>query len=111
MEPIRIFVRSKGSKFEVEHDGVLLGCWRTPFLSAARHFLRHGEPQDRQIEMWRRGSTGPALTGVLGVAARWTVEDSDDGVRFRRFKEFPAEGGAKTPTVSDLTPKVLELAE
>lgn len=39
--------------------------------------------------MTHKGSEVVCLTSTVGRAARWTVEDSDKGVRYRPYKPSP----------------------
>lgn len=61
----------------------------TPFFCAARVLLREGVSPSEPLTMTHKGSEVVCLTSTVGRAARWTVEDSDKGVRYRPYKPSP----------------------
>ncbi len=67
---------------------------RIPFLDAARALLKLGVPPEARFTLRHEGSATNSLTGTVGEAARWAVEERDQGsVRFVPWKAFPPSSG------------------
>lgn len=68
----------------------LVSAKRTPFLSAARVLIGMGYAPDLTLTMRREGSPIVALTAKLGVAAKLTVKEPDNGpMRFAPYEAYP----------------------
>jgi hypothetical protein len=68
-------------------DGtVLVSRSRQPLLDAARVLIQQGYSPSARIEMWRPGASQYAMRGVLGVAARLTVDETR--TTFAQWKPF-----------------------
>jgi hypothetical protein len=86
---IGIAIKAKGAgRFEarVERDDRILCVSTTPFLKAARQLIDEGYDSSSILSMRYASSDTECLRGKLGVVAALTVEDTDYGPRFRRWK-------------------------
>lgn len=61
----------------IDANGRALCSARTPLLSAARVLLHEGHDPTSTIFMTRHGETAWSLKASLGVAARFTVRESE----------------------------------
>jgi hypothetical protein len=70
----------------------------TPLCSAARVLLKRGADPDEVLEKVRRGSNRVDMKTRIGIAAKLTVRERDDGDApfFTRYTEPPSEMQRRT---------------
>jgi hypothetical protein len=72
-------------------DQVIVTASRQPFLGGARALLEAGFDSDQIVVMRHAGSATDCLTSTVGVAAKLTVKEPDNGVaHFAAWKAFCA---------------------
>ena len=64
---------------------------RTPLFAAARILIEEGVSADEPLTMTHEGSETICFRTTVGAASRLTVQDDDEGCRFRPFR--PGPGG------------------
>jgi hypothetical protein len=82
----KIIVRENDNrgKYDALYKGEILCRSTTPLLTAARILAARG--LTGRIEMWREGSSAPAITSTVDFASGIDVQPSPQGTpRFRRF--------------------------
>jgi len=85
----------QGQRYEARLEGCdsVLCVSRTPFFDAGRALIKQGYDPDSRLVMRHDGSATQALRGKLGIAAKLTVKEYDDGrspPTFARYRPFPA---------------------
>jgi hypothetical protein len=103
-QPLVIVVEPIGhrGRFRARRDGrVLVASSRTPFCDAARALLADGVASATRIVMRHADSATDALSATVAVAAKLTVEESDDSPRFRKWRPL-----SKAPSRSEGAPRI-----
>ncbi|QQO19144.1 hypothetical protein JJB98_04095 [Bradyrhizobium diazoefficiens] len=100
-----IYIEALGkSRFSVRYiersEGVLL-ISRQPLLDSARLFLKLGCDPRATIAMRRRGSTRDDLIGIIGGAAKLTVDETKTA--FAKWKPF-SPSAVTPPSAPDAAP-------
>jgi len=70
----------------IDGDDRVLCVSRTPFFDAARELLAEGYDPSVTLIMCHAGTDTMSLRAKLGVAARFTVEETDYGPKLRCWK-------------------------
>lgn len=103
IEPLGI--GDHGQRYSVHHgDIVLVQSTRDPEFDACRALLAKG--LTGRLEIWRHGTTFPAMRLDIAMGAGLTVEESDRiGPRFARWRPFPEEANINGIFRSDGSPR------
>jgi hypothetical protein len=74
--------------YDIEHDGELVvKLSKSPLCDAARWCASNGKTG--KVEVWRHGSSFPAMTGEISKYANLTVTEPDKGPpRFIKWQPF-----------------------
>jgi hypothetical protein len=67
----------------------LSGRSRQPLLDACRQIQRTGADPRTPAIIYREGVEHPDMSTTVGYGANLTVSETDKGIRFVKFKEFP----------------------
>jgi hypothetical protein len=67
----------------------LSGRSRQPLLDACRQIKRAGGDPRTPAIIYREGVEYPDMSTTVGYGAGLTVSETDKGIRFVKFKEFP----------------------
>lgn len=81
--------RGKKGTWPYKVGGRLMGGFsRQPLLDACRQLKAMGEPEAAPIGLFWLDSTVWSVRTTVGAGAALTVEETDRGIRFRRFRDF-----------------------
>jgi len=83
---------AKGELWDAMTDGQLIYRGRTPFFGVARVLLASGTDPTTPFAMRHRGSSAVALTGTIGEAVKWTVQEEPKLARVGH-QEYPGVEG------------------
>jgi hypothetical protein len=106
LAPLKIIVtpaHSGASRYvaRLDSDDRVLSVSRTPFFDAARELVANGYDPSVTLIMCHAGSDTASLKAKLGIAATFTVEETDFGPKLRYWKPIPClEGRSRiAPTI------------